>query len=153
VSAQPVRHCAKVVWSDLEQINALQPEYPEIAEGLRRIREDEKRHREELLDLLLKSDPYALPVMTPEQEQYEREKQEWLEQQKGEWLAQRQAEWEAAGKPVPWAEWMGEQEVAWVTNELPNRELAWTRRLAEQALTQTPLLEQSLMSISERDAA
>jgi rubrerythrin len=34
---------------------------PEIAEGLQRIREDEQRHREELLDMVVKSDPYTLP--------------------------------------------------------------------------------------------
>jgi bacterioferritin len=34
---------------------------PEIAEGLRRMREEEKRHREEIMDMLMKSDPYALP--------------------------------------------------------------------------------------------
>jgi rubrerythrin len=34
---------------------------PEIAEGLRHIREEEKRHREEILDMLMKSDPYAVP--------------------------------------------------------------------------------------------
>ncbi len=37
---------------------------PEIAEGLRRMREEEKRHREEITDMLMKSDAYALP---PEQ--------------------------------------------------------------------------------------
>jgi rubrerythrin len=34
---------------------------PEIAEGLRRIREEEQQHREEILDMLVKSDPYTLP--------------------------------------------------------------------------------------------
>jgi bacterioferritin len=33
---------------------------PEIAEGLRRIREEEQQHREEILDMLVKSDPYTL---------------------------------------------------------------------------------------------
>jgi rubrerythrin len=136
----------------LEQLNALDPEYPEIAEGLRRIREDEKRHREELLDLLLKSDPYALPVVTPEQEQWEREKQEWLEQQKREWFDKRRAEWEATGKPAPWAEWIAEREFEWAINELPNRELAWTRRLAGQGLAQILPQEKALPSISGRVA-
>lgn len=112
-------------------INALEAEYPEIAAKLRHIHEDEKRHREELLDLLTKSDPNALPMVTAEFMQREREKQAWLAQQKMEWLEQRQAEWEAAGKPMPWAEWLAEREFAWVTNELPNREIAWTRYLAE----------------------
>ena len=34
---------------------------PEIAEGLRRIREAEQQHREEILEMLVKSDPYTLP--------------------------------------------------------------------------------------------
>jgi rubrerythrin len=34
---------------------------PEIAEGLRRIREEEQQHREEILDMLVKSDPYTFP--------------------------------------------------------------------------------------------
>jgi len=107
---------------------------PAIAHGLHRIREDEKRHREEILDMLLKSDPYALPHPTAEQAQLEQQKQAWLEQQKMEWFDKRQAEWEAAGKPVPWAEWIAEREFDWAVNELPNRELAWTQRFAEQAL-------------------
>ncbi len=32
---------------------------PEIAEGLRRMHDDEKRHRQEILDMLMKSDPQA----------------------------------------------------------------------------------------------
>lgn len=107
---------------------------PEIAEGPRRIRDDEKRHREEILDMLLRSDPYTLPQPTAEQAQLKKQKQAWLEQQKMEWLAKKQAEWETAGKPIPWAEWIGERGFEWAVNELPNRELAWTKRLAEQAL-------------------
>ena len=100
------RDCTAV----LEQLyTVVEPADPEIAEGLRRIRADEKRHREELLDLLLKSDPYALPHPTVEQAQLEKQKQAWLEQQKMEWLDQRQAEWEAAGKQIPWAEWIRER--------------------------------------------
>jgi rubrerythrin len=34
---------------------------PELAEGLRRIREAEQQHREEILEMLVKSDPYTLP--------------------------------------------------------------------------------------------
>lgn len=32
---------------------------PEIAEGLRRIREEEERHHEEIMDMLMRSDPQA----------------------------------------------------------------------------------------------
>lgn len=39
---------------------------PEIAEGLRRIHEEEKRHREEILDLLMKTDPQAFSTTAPE---------------------------------------------------------------------------------------
>jgi rubrerythrin len=35
---------------------------PEMAEGLRRIREEKQQHREELLDMLVKSDPSTLPL-------------------------------------------------------------------------------------------
>jgi len=76
--------------------------------------------------MLLKSDPYALPHPTAEQAQLEQQKQAWLEQQKMEWFDKRRAEWEAAGKPVPWAEWVAERELEWAVKELPNRELAWT---------------------------
>ncbi|MEW6297875.1 MAG: ferritin-like domain-containing protein [Thermodesulfobacteriota bacterium] len=107
---------------------------PAIAEGVRRIRAEEKRHREEILDMLLRSDPYALPHPTAEQEQLERQKREWLEQQKMAWLEKRRAEWEAAGKPIPWAAWQAEREFEWTVNELPTRELEWAKRLAEQAL-------------------
>jgi rubrerythrin len=33
----------------------------ELAEGLRRIREEEQQHREQILEMLEKSDPYTLP--------------------------------------------------------------------------------------------
>jgi hypothetical protein len=33
--------------------------HPEIAEGLRRIREEEEHHREEIMDMLMRSDPQA----------------------------------------------------------------------------------------------
>jgi rubrerythrin len=119
--------------SRLEQLyTVVEPADPEITAGLRRIREDEKRHREEIMDLLLKSDPYALPHPTTEHVQREKQKQAWLEQQKMEWLAKRQAEWEAAGKPTPWAEWIREREFAWEVTELPNRELVWTIRLTKK---------------------
>jgi rubrerythrin len=34
---------------------------PKVAEGLRRMREEERKHRDEILDLLMKTDPYTLP--------------------------------------------------------------------------------------------
>jgi hypothetical protein len=34
---------------------------PEMAEGFRRLRTDKQQHREALLDMLVKSDPYTLP--------------------------------------------------------------------------------------------
>jgi rubrerythrin len=34
---------------------------PEVAKGLRCMREEERRHREEILDLLTKIDSYSLP--------------------------------------------------------------------------------------------
>ncbi|MCS6926016.1 MAG: ferritin-like domain-containing protein [Candidatus Binatia bacterium] len=117
----------------LEQMYAVEGVDPELAEGLRRIRAEERRHRAELLDMLLKSEPYAPPVLTPELAQAEREKHEWLEQQKLIWWEQQQAAWEAAGKPVPWAEWKAEREFTWIAHELPNREREWiTRRMNQE---------------------
>ena len=55
-----------------------------------------------------------------------RQKHEWLEQQKRMWLEQQRAAWEADGKPLPWAEWEGEQEFKWAT-ELPHYELHWAQ--------------------------
>ena len=46
---------------------------PEIAAGLRRMHEEEARHREEIMDLLMRSDPQAFAV-TPIEEQARREK-------------------------------------------------------------------------------
>jgi rubrerythrin len=40
---------------------------PEIAEGLRRIHEDERRHREEILDMLMRTDPQAFSTTAPEE--------------------------------------------------------------------------------------
>jgi rubrerythrin len=104
---------------------------PEIAMGLRRIREEKQKHREELRDLLMKSDPYTPPNTATQHEQGEQQKQAWLEQRKSAWLDQARAEWEAGGKQMPWAEWSAEQEFRWAT-ELPHRDLEWARRLAEQ---------------------
>jgi len=104
---------------------------PEVAVGLRHIREAKQKHREEFRDMLMKSDPYTASTTATQQEQVEPQKQAWLEQCKGEWLDQERAEWKDGGKQVPWAEWSGEQECKWAT-ELPHRDLEWARRLAEQ---------------------
>jgi rubrerythrin len=45
----------------IDAMHIAEEAYPEIAEGIRRIREEEQRHREEILDMLVKSDPYTLP--------------------------------------------------------------------------------------------
>ncbi len=45
----------------LQRMHVAEHADPELAEGLRCMREDEKRHREEIMDMLMKSDPYALP--------------------------------------------------------------------------------------------
>jgi rubrerythrin len=45
----------------LQHMHVAEHADPEIAEGLRRMRKDEKLHREEIMDMLMKSDPYALP--------------------------------------------------------------------------------------------
>jgi len=46
--------------ADLEAMHIAKQIDPEIAEGLRRLREAERQHCEELLDMLVKSDPYTL---------------------------------------------------------------------------------------------
>jgi rubrerythrin len=45
----------------LEAMHIAEEAYPEISAGLQRIREEEQQHREEILDMLVKSDPYILP--------------------------------------------------------------------------------------------
>jgi rubrerythrin len=45
----------------LEALHIAEQADPELAEGLRRIRQEERKHREELLDLLAKSDPETFP--------------------------------------------------------------------------------------------
>jgi rubrerythrin len=45
----------------LERMHLVEQSDPEVAEGLRRMREEERRHRDEILDLLIKIDPYSLP--------------------------------------------------------------------------------------------
>ena len=49
----------------LEAMHLAEQVDPEIAEGLRRIREEERQHREEILEMLVKSDPYTLPQGSP----------------------------------------------------------------------------------------
>jgi hypothetical protein len=48
---------------------------PAIAEGLRRIHEDERRHREEILDMLMRTDPQAFSTTAPEEAFEEKNKQ------------------------------------------------------------------------------
>ena len=45
----------------LEAMHLAEGVDPELAEGLRRIRAAEQQHREEILEMLVKSDPYTLP--------------------------------------------------------------------------------------------
>jgi rubrerythrin len=115
----------------LEWIHTAEQVAPEVAVGLRHIREEKQKHREEFRDMLMKSDPYTASTTATQHEQGAPQKQAWLEQCKGEWLDHERAEWKAGGKQVPWAEWSGEQECKWAT-ELPHRDLEWARRLAEQ---------------------
>ncbi|HEV8712170.1 MAG TPA: ferritin-like domain-containing protein [Candidatus Binatia bacterium] len=119
----------------LEGMRVATPVDAEIVAGLQRLREEEIRHHEEIRDMLMKSEPDAVPPPEPLAHESAKQKQMWLEQQKMAWLAQRRAEWEAAGKPVPWVEWEREQELKWVT-ELPNYELQWVRHLAASARTE-----------------
>jgi rubrerythrin len=106
-----------------------------IAEGLSRLRHDEQKHRAQLLDLLQKSEPDAVPSPPSQSEDVERQRRIWLAQQKMAWLEQRRDLWEANGKPISWAEWISRREYEWTANELPNRELHWARRLTTQAAT------------------
>jgi len=45
----------------LEPMQLAEQADPEMAEGFRRLRAAKQQHREVLLDMLVKSDPYALP--------------------------------------------------------------------------------------------
>jgi rubrerythrin len=101
----------------------------EIAEGLLRLRQDERKHRAEILDMLMKSEPDAVPQLPTLSQELERQKHSWLAQQKMEWFDRKRAVWEADGKLIPWAEWIARREYEWTANELPNRELHWTRQL------------------------
>lgn len=51
------KHCSAEL---LEQIQTIQLELPEIAEVLERIYEDGARHREEIREMLMRSDPQSL---------------------------------------------------------------------------------------------
>jgi len=97
-----------------------------IAIGLQRIRNEELRHQEEIRDMLAKSEPGAVRVPDPADEETARRKEEWLGEQKAAWLEQQRAMWEASGKQTPWAEWEREQEFKW-NAELPQYELRWAR--------------------------
>jgi rubrerythrin len=111
----------------LEGINAATHLGDEFVTGLRRIRETEARHREEIREMLMKTEPDAVPAPVPADDVEAGEKKAWLEREKMAWLERRKAEWEARGRPDPWAAWIQQQELKWVT-ELPNRELEWAQR-------------------------
>lgn len=51
------RQCAAEIEEEIQEI---QPELPAVAEMLERIHEDGKRHRREIRDMLMRSDPQAL---------------------------------------------------------------------------------------------
>lgn len=118
----------------LTWIHTAQPD-PEIAAGLRRLRQDKLKQQEELRDMLMKSDPYTPPTGTLHT-QDALQKHAWLAQRKREWLDHERAAWEARGRQELWAEWVGEQECRWAT-ELPHRDLEWARHLAEQEAGET----------------
>lgn len=119
----------------LEWSHRAEREEPVIAVGLQRIRKDKLRHREELRDMFMKSDPYT-PASTGLPHAHEEDlKHAWLELQKNEWLDHEQAAWEVEGKQTPWAEWSGEQEFKWAT-ELPHYNREWAQRLTEQRDTE-----------------
>jgi len=103
----------------------------DIAEGLTRLRRDEQKHRTELLDIMMKSEPDAVPQVPQLSHEEEERKRTWLAQQKMEWFEQKRAVWEAEGKLIPWAEWVARREYEWAANEAPNRELHWTRQFDE----------------------
>ena len=51
------RQCAAEIEDEIREI---QPELPVVAEMLERIREDGNRHRKEIREMLMRSDPQAL---------------------------------------------------------------------------------------------
>jgi rubrerythrin len=111
----------------------------EIAEGLLRLRQDERKHRAELLDMLMQSEPDAVPRPSTLPQELEKQKHAWLGQQKREWFDRRRAVWEADGKLIPWAEWVAQQEYEWTANELPNRELHWLQQLDGKTATEVEI--------------
>lgn len=115
----------------LEWIHRIEREEPATAVGLQRIRKDKLRHREELRQMFMKSDPYTVSTSGPPQAQEDYQKQAWLAERKSEWIDQERVEWEAGGKQTLWAEWLGEQEFEWAT-ELPRYTFAWAQLLTEQ---------------------
>jgi len=44
----------------MEQMHAVEQINPEITEALRSMHKDEKNHIEDIMDMLMKSDPYTL---------------------------------------------------------------------------------------------
>jgi bacterioferritin (cytochrome b1) len=52
------KHC---IWNLEERLMKIDRLNPEIASGLRQILEDEIRHRDEITDMLVRSDPQAAP--------------------------------------------------------------------------------------------
>lgn len=113
----------------LEWIRRVEQEAPALAAGFQRIRNDKLRHREELRDMFMKSDPYTPAATGLSHVSEDRLKRAWLEQQKNKWLDQEKSSWEVEGKQTPWAEWSGEQEFKWAT-ELPHYNREWLHRQA-----------------------
>lgn len=113
----------------LEWIRRVEREAPVLAVGLQRIRKDKLRHREELRDMFMKSDPYTPAATGLRHAPEERLKKAWLERQKNKWLDHEKDAWEVEGKQTPWAEWSGEQEFKWAT-ELPHYNREWLQRQA-----------------------
>jgi rubrerythrin len=64
----------------LEVMHAAEQDHPKITEGLRRIREEERQHREEILNMLVKSDPNTLPQPPVEESPPEGRPQDRYEQ-------------------------------------------------------------------------
>ena len=116
----------------LEWIHQAEREQPAIAVELQRIRKDKLRHREEIRQMFMKSDPYTVSLTNPPQAQEDHQKQAWLGQQKSNWMDHERVAWEIGGKQTPWAEWSGEQEFKWAT-ELPHRNFEWAQQLAAQS--------------------
>ncbi|MGE0822129.1 MAG: ferritin-like domain-containing protein [Candidatus Binatia bacterium] len=123
---------------------------PEIAQELRRICAKERKHYEEILDMMLKSSPEAVFDLTERNPEYQRQKQIWLEQEKIAWVDKRKREWATRGKVTPWADWRGLCEHNWRVNELPNRELRWALHvLAQEGARRLPVASEGSASSVE----